>query len=117
MEVSLLVKAADRCQTLMVSKIHDLKVQDVEADQIWGYVGKKEGHKSDDDGAEVGDAYSFVGMERHTKLVLAYHLGKRNAKVQTNSSASWLIRCRVRILRQSRRLSVAGPSKGPDRNR
>jgi transposase-like protein/IS1 family transposase len=78
--MSLLVKAGDRCQTLMVSKIHNLKVQDVEADEIWGYVGKKEGHKSDDDGAEVGDAYCFVGMERHTKLVLAYHLGKRTAK-------------------------------------
>ena len=78
--MSLLVKAGDRCQTLMISKIHDLKVQDVEADEIWGFVGKKEGHKSDDDGAEVGDAYMFVGMERSTKLVLAYHLGKRTAK-------------------------------------
>jgi transposase-like protein/IS1 family transposase len=78
--MSLLVKAGDRCQTLMISKIHGLKVQDVEADEIWGFVGKKEGHKSDDDGAEVGDAYCFVGMERHTKLVLAYHLGKRTAK-------------------------------------
>ncbi|MGD0737795.1 MAG: IS1 family transposase [Terracidiphilus sp.] len=78
--MSLLEKAGDRCQTLMVSKIHDLKVQDVEADEIWGYVGKKEGHKSDDDGAEVGDAYCFIGMERNTKLVLAWHLGKRTAK-------------------------------------
>lgn len=78
--MSLLVKAGDRCQTLMVSKIQSLHVQDVEADEIWGYVGKKEGHKSDDDGAEVGDAYCFIGMERNTKLVLAYHLGKRTAK-------------------------------------
>jgi transposase-like protein/IS1 family transposase len=78
--MSVLVKAGDRCHTLMVSKIHNLKVADVEADEIWGYVGKKEGHKSDDDGAEVGDAYMFVGMERNTKLVLAYHLGKRTAK-------------------------------------
>jgi IS1 family transposase len=78
--MSLLVKAGDRCHTLMVSTIHDLKVADVEADEIWGFVGKKEGHKSDDDGAEVGDAYCFVGMERNTKLVLAYHLGKRSAK-------------------------------------
>lgn len=78
--MSLLVKAGDRCQTLMISKIHDLKVEDVEADEIWGFVGKKEGHKSDDDGAEVGDAYCFVGMERTSKLVLAWHLGKRTVK-------------------------------------
>src|SRR6202167_1275817 len=29
--MSMLVKAGDRCQTLMVAKIHDLKVADVEA--------------------------------------------------------------------------------------
>lgn len=26
----------------------------------------------------LGDAYTFVGMERNTKLVLAWHLGSRN---------------------------------------
>jgi IS1 family transposase len=61
-------------------RIKGLAVEDVEVDEIWGYVFKKEGHKSDDDGAEVGDAYCFIGMERNTKLVLAYHLGKRTAK-------------------------------------
>ena len=76
--MSLLVKAGDRCLTLMISKIHDIPVQDVEADEIWGFVQKKEGHKTKDDGPEVGDAYMFVGMERTTKLVLAFHLGKRD---------------------------------------
>jgi len=76
--MSLLVKAGDRCATLMVAKIQSLPVQDVEADEIWGFVGKKEGHKTSGDGAEVGDAYCFVGMERTTKLVLAFHLGKRD---------------------------------------
>lgn len=78
--MSLLVKAGDRCETLMVEKIVNLPVQDVEVDEIWGFVQKKEGHKTDDDGEDVGDAYCFVGMERSTKLVLAYHLGKRTAK-------------------------------------
>jgi transposase-like protein/IS1 family transposase len=78
--LSLLVLAGERCQALMLAKIQNLSVKDVEVDEIWGYVGKKEGHKSDDDGAEVGDAYCFVGMERSTKLILAHHLGKRTAK-------------------------------------
>jgi len=78
--MSLLVKAGDRCHTLLAQRIVSVPVQDVEVDEIWGFVGKKEGHKSDDDGAEVGDAYCFIGMERSTKLVLAYHLGKRTAK-------------------------------------
>ena len=78
--MSLLVKAGERCKTLMISKIQNLRVFDVEADEIWGYVAKKEGHKSDDDGEGVGDAYCFIGLESNTKLVLAYHLGKRTAK-------------------------------------
>jgi IS1 family transposase len=49
-------------------------------DEIWGFVGKKEGHKSEDDGAELGEAYCFIGMERTSKLVLAWHLGKRTVK-------------------------------------
>ena len=27
---------------------------------------------------QVGDAYTFVGMKRNTKLVLAWHLGQRD---------------------------------------
>ena len=27
---------------------------------------------------ETGDAYCFIGLERHSKLVLAWHLGRRN---------------------------------------
>jgi transposase-like protein/IS1 family transposase len=78
--LSLLAKAGDRCNTLLAERIVGVSVQDVEVDEIWGFVGKKEGHKTDADGAELGDAYCFIGMERSSKLVLAYHLGKRTAK-------------------------------------
>jgi len=76
----LLVLAGDRCQRFMESKIANLNVQDVQADEIWGYVFKKEGHKSKEDGDERGDAYCFIGIERNSKLILAHHLGKRTAK-------------------------------------
>lgn len=78
--MSLVVKAGDRCRTLFIEKIVSLAVEDVQADEIWGFVQKKEGHKTKEDGAEVGDAYCFVGIERNSKLILAYHLGKRTAK-------------------------------------
>jgi transposase-like protein/IS1 family transposase len=78
--MSLMVDAGDRCETLMVDKVCNLTVKDVEVDEIWGFVQKKEGHKMDHekDIREIGDAYCFIGMERSTKLVLAYHLGKRD---------------------------------------
>jgi len=74
----MLILAGERCETMMVSKIVGLTVKDVEADEIWGFVQKKEGHKSLEDGPQVGDAYCFVAMERNTKMVLAHHLGKRS---------------------------------------
>ena len=41
---------------------------------------KKEGHKhlheKDDD--SIGDQYVYIALERNTKLVVAWHLGKRN---------------------------------------
>jgi IS1 family transposase len=74
-----LVLAGDRCERLMRERIVGLKVEDVEADEIWGYVFKKEGHiRAGESGHEIGDAYCFVGMERNSKLVLAFHLGKRS---------------------------------------
>ncbi len=75
-----LVWAGDRCQTLMVQKICNLPVKDVEVDETWGFVFKKESHKWDSEKNNdlIGDAYCFVGIERHSKLVLAWHLGKRD---------------------------------------
>ncbi|MFP5204968.1 MAG: IS1 family transposase [Acidobacteriota bacterium] len=78
--IRLLVMGGDRCHTLMIQKIFNLNVSDVQADEIWGYVFKKEGHKTKDDGDECGDAYCFVGIERNSKLILAHHLGRRTAK-------------------------------------
>ncbi len=76
----LLVRAGQRCEKLMEEKLQGIRVHDVEVDEIWGYVSKKENHKSayDSQFAEIGDAYCFVAMERNTKLVLTHYLGKRS---------------------------------------
>jgi IS1 family transposase len=77
----LLVLAGERCQKLMDEKLVNLDVRDVEVDEIWGYVFKKENHKTayEQSAAEIGDAYCFVAIERNSKLVLAHYLGKRTA--------------------------------------
>jgi IS1 family transposase len=59
--------------------VHNIEVQDVQADEIWGFVAMKEKTKTrkgiTDD--KIGDAYTFVAMERSSKLALAWHLGRR----------------------------------------
>jgi len=63
----------------MADRIHGLRVKDVQCDELWGYVGMKEKTKAKKGQHEttVGDAYTFVAIERHRKLVLAWHLGRR----------------------------------------
>ena len=77
---TMLVRAGERCEKLLADKIVNLKVRDVEADEIWGYVGMKERAKANLYNAAdtLGDAYTYVAMERNSKLILAWHLGKRN---------------------------------------
>lgn len=81
----LLVLAGERCQRLMDEKIKALDVFDVQVDEIWGFVQKKESHKWEHEKQVevIGDAYCFVGIESNCKLVLAYHLGKRD-QLSTN---------------------------------
>ena len=77
--MSLLLKAGERCERLMRERIAGVKVKDVEVDEIWGFVYKKEGHvRPNEARAPIGSAYCFVGMERSTKLVLTWHVGRRN---------------------------------------
>jgi hypothetical protein len=52
--------------------------KDVECDEIWGFIGKKERRVTVDDDPNYGDAYTFVAIESNTKLVLNFAPGKRN---------------------------------------
>jgi len=43
--MKILVHAGEKCEKVMAKLVRNVKVADVECDEIWGYVGKKEGHK------------------------------------------------------------------------
>jgi hypothetical protein len=76
--LQLLVIAGRRCEALM-DRISGVRAQEVQCDEIWGYVGKKEGHKKRDEYEDesIGDAWCWVALESRTKLALAFAVGKR----------------------------------------
>ena len=76
--LKLLVAAGEKCEKLMARLIVNVPVKDIEADEIWGFVGKKQKTVTEDDDPNYGDAYCFVAIERNTKLVVNFALGKRN---------------------------------------
>jgi len=77
--MKILVLAGDRCERLLESKCRGVPVSDVQCDEIWGFVGCKEKHNQTGN-PEFGDAYCFVAIERTSKLVLTWHLGRRTAR-------------------------------------
>jgi transposase-like protein/IS1 family transposase len=77
--LKLLSFAGEKCERLMAERIQGVSVKDVQCDEIWGFIGMKEKTKSKAGitDSTLGDAYTYVGIERHSKLVLAWHLGRR----------------------------------------
>lgn len=69
----------ERCRRYMEDAIVNVPVHDVQADEIWSFVYCKEKMRkklslpSDNHGSQ----YCYVGLERHSKLVLAWELGTR----------------------------------------
>jgi transposase-like protein/IS1 family transposase len=78
--LAMLKLAGENCEKIMGRKVRNVKVTDVQCDEMWGFVGKKEQHKSPLEAHDktIGDAYTFVAIERNTKLVLNFALGRRD---------------------------------------
>jgi transposase-like protein/IS1 family transposase len=76
----LLVQVGEGCERMLAETVKDVPVKDVQADELWTYVRCKQGTRERKKIADpdAGDAYCYIGMERTSKLILAWHLGRRN---------------------------------------
>jgi IS1 family transposase len=83
--LKLLVVVGSKCEQFLADRIREVPVRDVELDELWCFVGCKEKTKgkkklqweSYEQERSMGDAYTFVAIERNTKLILTWHLGRR----------------------------------------
>ncbi len=76
--LKLLVLVGEKCERIMAEKVRNVKVRDVEMDEVWAFIGKKEKRVKPEDDQNLGDCYTFVAIERHSKLVLNIAMGKRD---------------------------------------
>jgi hypothetical protein len=96
--LNLLTLAGESCERVLSEKIRNVTVRDLEMDEIWGFVQKKEGHTWPHEAHDknIGDAYTFIALDSHSKLVVAWHLVRRDrintedfiAKVRTATADS-----------------------------
>ncbi len=75
-----LALAGEKAERIMAQKIRNVRVRDVECDEVWSFVGKKEKRVRPEDDQNLGDCYTFVAIERHSKLVLNIAIGKRDQR-------------------------------------
>lgn len=71
------VKIGKGCARLMGEKMVNLPCSDIQLDEIWGFVGKKQRHLTIEDDATKGDVWTWVAVDRETKAVPCFKVGKR----------------------------------------
>ena len=76
--LKLLVLAGEKAERIMAQKIVNVPVRDVQADEVWQFVGCKAKAKRPEHNAFWGDCWTFIAMETHSKLVLNVTIGDRN---------------------------------------
>jgi IS1 family transposase len=75
----LILVAGENCQKLLNAKVRNVEAKDVEADEIWSFVGMKEKTRMEHHrGLEFGDSWTFLAIERETKMILAHKVGQRD---------------------------------------
>jgi len=72
------------CDNLHNFYVCKLDLAEIECDEIWSYIFKKNSRVTAEDPPEYGDAYTFLGMSRTKKLIVSYLVGKRD-EVSTKS--------------------------------
>ena len=67
----LILTVGDNCKSFLERTVVDVEVNDVQCDEIWSFVGCKEKTKKRKgyEAADIGDCWTFIAVERNTKLV------------------------------------------------
>lgn len=76
--LKLLVLAGEKCERIIGEKIRNVEVRDLECDELWSWIGCKQKRVRPGDDPNRGDFYTFVAIDRHSKLVLNIAMGKRD---------------------------------------
>ena len=81
----LMVRTGAHCDHLMSERICGVRTSVLEVDEAWSYVGKKDRKCSLSEKyfTDLGRQWIFVAMDRNTKLIPAFALGRRTREVAT----------------------------------
>jgi len=74
----LILVVGENCQRFLADRVRDVPAAEVQCDELWSFTACKEKTRVRNGySAVVGDTYTFVGLDRASKLVLTFHVGRR----------------------------------------
>jgi transposase-like protein/IS1 family transposase len=78
----LIVLVGQNCARLLDATVKNVNVKDVQLDELWSFVGMKEKTRMarGKSPVEFGDSWTFYGIDRETKLILAHQVGQRDSE-------------------------------------
>jgi IS1 family transposase len=76
--LKLLADVGEACALYQDRVMRNLKCARVQVDEIWSYVGAKQGNKLPKHPSEYGDVYTYTAIDPDTKLMPCWLVGVRN---------------------------------------
>jgi IS1 family transposase len=76
--MSLGVRVGQACAKIMDAKMRGLGCAEIEVDEIWGFIGKKQKNVAACDTGK-GDVWTFISIDPVSKLIPSYMVGKRDS--------------------------------------
>jgi IS1 family transposase len=71
------VRVGEGCAALLDERMRNLSCGNLQFDEIWGFVGKKQRRVLDND-SDYGDVWTFCAIDAESKLVPSFKCGKRD---------------------------------------
>jgi IS1 family transposase len=74
--LAILETAGQKCDRLLDAKIRNVRVEQVQVDEIWAFVHCKQA-RAEAFAHDHGDQFTYLAVERTSKLILSHFVGKR----------------------------------------
>lgn len=68
------------CKRVLDEHMRNLPCKNVQIDEVWGFIGKKEQNITEADSPELGNVWTFIAIDADTKVVPCYRVGKRTSE-------------------------------------
>lgn len=77
----LLLRAGEEAERVLDAELRNLDCTDIQVDELWTFVAKKQARLGiGDDRRVMGDMWTFIAIDRETKLIPQFTVGKRDGR-------------------------------------